>query len=702
MAIVSDAGDPPGEQESSSASPRCSGPHLILSSSLIPEPPTSPFPNRSLASAINAAAAAAASSSSTPGRSRRNHHHGGWPGAVLAGFLSRIFPAPAPAPAPSDDGMKNPAPPVSEHDGAARRKVIPVDRFSCINVGVGGAAPPHDEDDEGHPGGIAERRRRQERDYHQRRRSGDGDRRPCILPGEVREDVEEMVRDHGAVSSGLMWRVRDRIERWYHGEGFECAKVVSFGSPSSGELACEVQEGDITRVEYKFVDKLGNVVDGKTQISVIERELPELLRPGHIFNIGAGEQALKHINSLGLFSDAKVNPRPDETKDGGVVVEIKLREAEPRSAGLDTSWSIVPGDEGQPTLASIKPGGTGSFRFHNISGLNRSLAGSVASSNLLNPKDDLSFLFEYEHPYLDGVENLSRNRTFKTSFFNTRKLSPIFVAGPSMEAAPPIWIDRVGFKANITEKFTQHSKFTYGLVLEETTARDENKNIRTHGSRVLPNGHVGYNGPPTTFSGTGVDQMAFLQANITRDNTEFVNGEAIGDRYSLQVDQGLGIGSNNPLFNRHQLSGTKFIQLNKQTKGPGEPPPAVLALHGRYAGCVGDLPSYDAFALGGPHSVRGYSMGELGAARNLLEVATELRIPVTVMGKRAQVYAFAEHGTDLGSSKDVEGNPTEFFQRAGCGSSYGVGIKFGPFRAEYTMDHNTGRGSFSLGMGERF
>jgi len=44
------------------------------------------------------------------------------------------------------------------------------------------------------------------------------------------------------------------------------------------------------------------------------------------------------------------------------------------------------------------------------------------------------------------------------------------------------------------------------------------------------------------------------------------------------------------------------------------------------AGCVGDLPSYDAFAIGGPHSVRGYGMGELGASRNLLEVSIKLPI----------------------------------------------------------------------------
>lgn len=89
----------------------------------------------------------------------------------------------------------------------------------------------------------------------------------------------------------------------------------------------------------------------------------------------------------------------------------------------------------------------------------------------------------------------------------------------------------------------------------------------------------------------------------------------------LQLDQGLGIGSKNPFFNRHQLTLTKFVNLNKQEKGAGKPLPAVLVLHGHYAGCVGDLPSYDAFTLGGPYSVRGYGMGELGASRNVLEVS---------------------------------------------------------------------------------
>lgn len=90
------------------------------------------------------------------------------------------------------------------------------------------------------------------------------------------------------------------------------------------------------------------------------------------------------------------------------------------------------------------------------------------------------------------------------------------------------------------------------------------------------------------------------------------------------MDQGLGVGSNFPFFNRHQLTLTRFFQLKQVEEGAGKPPPPVLVLHGHYGGCVGDLPSYDAFTLGGPYSVRGYNMGEIGAARNILEVRATL------------------------------------------------------------------------------
>lgn len=110
------------------------------------------------------------------------------------------------------------------------------------------------------------------------------------------------------------------------------------------------------------------------------------LQKGNVFNIEAGKQALRNINSLSLFSNIEVNPRPDEKNEGGIIVEIKLKELEQKSAEVSSEWSIVPGRGGRPTLASIQPGGTVSFEHRNIKGLNRSVLGSVTTSNFLNPQ----------------------------------------------------------------------------------------------------------------------------------------------------------------------------------------------------------------------------------------------------------------------------------------------------------------------------
>nr|DAD26480.1 TPA_asm: hypothetical protein HUJ06_027948 [Nelumbo nucifera] len=530
------------------------------------------------------------------------------------------------------------------------------DAFRCINVGLMPQTKPIEMDPDMTDKEKLEYFRSQEKDYKRRIERA----RPCLLPHPVHREVLQMLREQGKVSARLLQRIRDRVQKWYHDEGYACAQVVNFGNLNTREVVCEVVEGDITQLVIQFQDKLGNVCEGNTQLAVVRRELPKQLRQGHVFNIEAGKQALRNINSLALFSNIEVNPRPDEKNDGGIIVEIKLKELEQKTAEVSTEWSIVPGRQGRPTLASIQPAGTVSFEHRNIKGLNRSILGSVTTSNFFNPQDDLAFKLEYVHPYLDGVNN-PRNRTFRTSCFNSRKLSPVFTGGPGVDEVPPIWVDRAGFKANITENFTRQSKFTYGIVMEEITTRDESSHISAHGQRQLPSGGISADGPPTTLSGTGIDRMAFAQANITRDNTKFVNGAIVGQRNVFQLDQGLGIGSKFPFFNRHQLTVTQFIQLKQVEEGAGKPPPPVLVLHGHYGGCVGDLPSYDAFTLGGPYSVRGYNMGELGACRNILELAAELRIPV----RNTHVYAFAEHGNDLGSSKDVKGNPTEFYRRAG-------------------------------------
>ncbi len=67
-----------------------------------------------------------------------------------------------------------------------------------------------------------------------------------------------------------------------------------------------------------------------------------------------------------------------------------------------------------------------------------------------------------------------------------------------------------------------------------------------------------------------------------------------------------------------------------------------------------------------------------------------------------QVYGFYEWGSDLGSSKAVRGNPTEYYRRAGSGSSVGTGVKLGAVRLEAIRDNNTGKWHWAMQYGERF
>ncbi len=54
------------------------------------------------------------------------------------------------------------------------------------------------------------------------------------------------------------------------------------------------------------------------------------------------------------------------------------------------------------------------------------------------------------------------------------------------------------------------------------------------------------------------------------------------------------------------------------------------------------------------------------------------------------------------SSKLVRGNPTEYYRRAGSGSSLGAGIKLGAVRAEYATEGGLDNGTFFLRFGERY
>ncbi|KAI3842148.1 hypothetical protein MKX03_012756 [Papaver bracteatum] len=339
----------------------------------------------------------------------------------------------------------------------------------------------------------------------------------------------------------------------------------------------------ITQLVIQFQDKLSNVVDGNIQLVVVRRELPKQV-------LGNLAYCCSEFWNCGcLFLHLRQ----------GHVFDIEVGKVSLRNIHSLALFSNI---EVNPRLDEKNEWGfIVEIKLNKLEQYNA----KVSTDWSIVPKcqgrptlDDLAFKFEYIHPYLDGVK-YPRNKTFHSRCFNSGKPSLVFTGGPGAE-----------------ENFTRQSEITYGLVLEKIITQNESTNISQNGQRQLPNGGISADGNPITLSGTGIDELGFFQANITWDNTKLVNGAIVG----------LFVGSEFTFFNRHQLTYTKFLQL-KPVEGVDKPPPPVLVLHGHYGGCIADLPSYDAFKLGGPYCVRGYNKGELGACMNILEKGRETAFP---------------------------------------------------------------------------
>jgi outer membrane protein assembly factor BamA len=523
-----------------------------------------------------------------------------------------------------------------------------------------------------------------------------------ILPEDVVNDVRAKFSAVPSLTPALLGWARNRIDGWYRERGLAFGCVSHFEGVESGAISIQCFEGVIDTVKVFYETRGGKIMKkGNYPEKWIWNSLP--FKKGHHYNLEDGKRALRNVYATDLYENVQVIPRlrpPEEDPtQRQVVVEVRVMEKPIKTTDLQLEWGLAPGESGRPTIGSVVPAGEIFVEHKNVDGDGASASGSLTSSDLLMPTNDIGFKVEYKKPYIFGMADENK-AALVASAFNTRKQSVVFSPGSSQDEVPVVWITRTGARVGIHETYSRNSKGNFGFVLQQVKSHDESGALCTVGSRKLPNGTFANDGPPTTLSDTGSDTVGFLQCSLIRDTTHFQGGSPVGARDVLQVDQGLGIGSCLPFFNRHLLSGTRFIPLpfgpfKTENLSKGQP---QLILSAKYANCIGDLPTYEAFALGGPHSVRAYGVGELGICRTLFEYAAEVRVPV----KSRYVYGFYEHGTDLGSSKLVRGNPTECYRKPGGGTTYGAGLKLGIVKLEYAMDCNNNKGHMFFRFGERF
>ncbi|XP_044469061.1 outer envelope protein 39, chloroplastic-like [Mangifera indica] len=166
-------------------------------------------------------------------------------------------------------------------------------------------------------------------------------------------------------------------------------------------------------------------------------------------------------------------------------------------------------------------------------------------------------------------------------------------------------------------------------------------------------------GFPVTCSGTTSDSMVVLkqESQYAKANDHSFS------RFNMQIEQGIPVLSKWLIFNRFKFVASKGFKLG----------PAFLLTSLTGGSIVGDMAPYQAFAIGGLGSVRGYGEGAVGCGRSCLVANTELTFP---LNKVLEGAVFLDGGTDLGSGRQVPGNPALRQGKPGFGVGLGYGLRF--------------------------
>ncbi|MBV8882806.1 MAG: BamA/TamA family outer membrane protein [Chroococcidiopsidaceae cyanobacterium CP_BM_RX_35] len=510
---------------------------------------------------------------------------------------------------------------------------------------------------------------------------------PSVLPPRVITDI--FSPQYGTLLNlGQFGEGVKQLNKWYKDHGYVLAQVI--GAPQvspDGTVTLQVAEGVIEGIQVNFRNKSGDDTNANgtpyephTRRFIVTRELKS--KPNTVFNRAIIQQDIQRVYGLGIFQDVQValNPGQDPRKvDVALNVNEKGNASVSLGAGIGSTSGLF---------------GTLSFQQQNLGGNNQTLG---ADAEIGTTRADRAFDLRFTDPWIAGDPY---HTSYTVEGFLRQAIPLVFDNGFTRDVYLPNGdrpvVQRLGGSLSFTRPLSPHplspSEWTAsaGIEYQRVSVRDSNGNIS-------PKDSLGNN---LSFSGTGQDDLFTVQVGVVRDRRNNLSEPTSGSLFRIGDEQSLPIGLGNILLNRvrgsySQYFPVKLLHFNK--KGP-----QTLAFNLQSATIVGDLPPYEAFALGGTDSVRGYKEGGLAAARSFVQATAEYRFPLfSIIGGAL----FFDAATDLGTQNSVPGNPGGVRGKPGSGFGYGAGIRvrspLGAIRIDYGItDRGTSRIEF--GIGERF
>lgn len=476
-----------------------------------------------------------------------------------------------------------------------------------------------------------------------------------------------------------------KINKWYQDNGYVLAQIIDTPQVSDdGKVILQVAEGIVESVEVRFLNKEGEATDakgqpvkGNTRTFIITREIE--LKPGEVFNRNKAEKDLRRVFGLGIFEDVRLALEPGNTDPRKARVIVNVIEKNTGSlavgAGLSSATGLF---------------GTISYQEQNLGGNNHRLGAELQIGERAT-LFDLSFT----DPWIAGDPYRT---SYTVNAFQRRSISVIFDGGDTDIRLPNgdrPRILRSGGAVNFTRPLARNpfadSEWTasVGLQYQRISIRDRNSNVRARDEQ----------GNLLSFSNSGADDLFTLQAGVVRDRRDDNLRPTQGSLFRFGMEQSIPIGSGAILLNRIRGSYSQYIPVRYTNFAAG---PQTLAFNIQAGTILGDLPPYEAFALGGANSVRGYDEGDVGAGRSFIQATAEYRFPIISFVGGA---FFVDAATDLGTGKNVPGDPAGVRGKPGSGVGLGFGVRvqspLGPIRIDYGFNVDGGS-RLHFGIGERF